>query len=113
MRGKLRKKYLDFEVKRLRNKARRNWKRNKNRGPFTGPRLYLTNEQYDRYVRLATERYNKRYNFGKDMTPSELNPKGPDAAKELDEINAEYKEVIPTYYGPDGLPRDTGPFVEN
>ena len=106
MRDKLRRKYLDFEVKHLRNKARRNWRKSGRKVPFYGPRTWLSTKQYEKYVRLATERYNARYNFGKDMTLSDVNPKDRDAAPEIDAINAEYKEVIPTYYGPDGLPRD-------
>lgn len=110
---KLRVKYLTREIRRLRKKGKQAWKDSGKKTPWYGPQPYLSPKEAKRYRTLSEKRFKLVTNFGADVTGTDFDRYGPDATKALDEVNAEYKEVVPTYFDEDGKPKGSGPFVSD
>lgn len=102
--------YYRYVAKKLRERGKERWKAYnstaKKKLTWYGPSSWLSKEDAQKYVNAQTRIYQLTGpTLGLDVTGTGFNPREKGASAALDEVNAEYKDVVPTYYGEDGYPR--------
>jgi hypothetical protein len=118
---KLKMKWYAHVIRKYREIGRHNWSayNTRHRGGqasiWYGPDSWLDAEQSKKYRNAQIAYWKLRsMPYGADMTGQHVDVKRDlRVTKALDDLNAEYKEIVPTYFDESGQPKGSGPFVSN